>query len=105
MHVAQMGWGDITTLQAVPTQAGDAWRIFIEWASGRIQYISGFESLQDAENWITKRSSELAARARRPIMSYGFHLAAKRSHFRFMRQFTIGCSRGGAERRIKHGLS
>src|SRR6266576_7192119 len=45
------------------------------------------------------------ARARRPIMSYGFHLAAKRSHFRFMRQFTIGCSRGGAERRIKHGLS
>jgi hypothetical protein len=39
-------------LKAVPAQAGNGWRVFIQWASGRIQYISGFESLQDAENWI-----------------------------------------------------
>jgi len=39
-------------LKAVPAQAGDGWRVFIQLASGRIQYISGFESLQDAENWI-----------------------------------------------------
>jgi hypothetical protein len=52
-----MGWGsEITTLEAVPTQAGDGWRIFIQWASGRIQYISGFESLQDAESWIANEA-------------------------------------------------
>ena len=39
-------------LKAVPAQAGMGWRVFIQWASGRIQYISGFESLQDAEHWI-----------------------------------------------------
>ena len=42
----------ITILKAVPAQAGNGWRVFIQWASGRIQYISGFESLQDAEHWI-----------------------------------------------------
>ena len=48
-----MGWGaEITKLEAVPSQAGEGARILIQWASGRIQYISGFESLQDAENWI-----------------------------------------------------
>lgn len=52
-----MGWGsEITTLEAVPAQAGDGWRIFIQWASGRIQYISGFESVQDAENWIANEA-------------------------------------------------
>ena len=52
-----MGWGsEITMLKAVPTQAGDGWRVFIQWASGRIQYISGFESLQDAENWIASEA-------------------------------------------------
>ena len=34
-------------LKAVPAQAGNGWRVFIQWASGRIQYISGFESLQE----------------------------------------------------------
>ena len=49
----QMGRGsEITMLKAVPAQAGNGWRVFIQWASGRIQYISGFESLQDAEHWI-----------------------------------------------------
>ena len=48
-----MGWGnEITTLKAVPAEVGDGWRIFIQWVSGRMQYISGFESLDDAENWI-----------------------------------------------------
>jgi hypothetical protein len=47
-----MGWTDITTLRAVPAQAGDGWRVLIEWTNGRIQYVSGFESLRDAENWI-----------------------------------------------------
>jgi hypothetical protein len=48
-----VGWGnEITTLKAVPAEVGDGWRIFIQWASGRMQYISGFESLDDAENWI-----------------------------------------------------
>lgn len=43
-----MGWGnEITTLKAVPAEVGDGWRIFIQWASGRMQYISGFESLDD----------------------------------------------------------
>jgi len=49
----RMGWGsEITMLKAVPAQAGDGWRVLIQWASGRIQYISGFASLQDAEHWI-----------------------------------------------------
>jgi hypothetical protein len=43
---------EITILKAVPAQAGNGWRVFIQGASGRIQYISGFESLQDAEHWI-----------------------------------------------------
>jgi hypothetical protein len=52
-----MGWGsEITTLEAVPAQAGDGARIFIQWADGRIQYISGFESLQDAEHWIASEA-------------------------------------------------
>jgi hypothetical protein len=52
-----MGWGsEITILKAVPAQAGDGWRVFIQWASGQIQYISGFESLQDAENWIASEA-------------------------------------------------
>ena len=38
-------------LKAVPAQAGNGWRVFIQWASGRIQFISGFESLQVAELW------------------------------------------------------
>jgi hypothetical protein len=28
-------------LKAVPAQAGDGWRVFIQWTSGQIQYISG----------------------------------------------------------------
>ena len=52
-HISVVGWGnEITTLKAVPAEVGDGWRIFIQWASGRMQYISGFESLDDAENWI-----------------------------------------------------
>ena len=52
-----MGWGsEITTLEALPSQAGNGARILIQWASGRIQYISGFESLQDAENWIANEA-------------------------------------------------
>jgi hypothetical protein len=52
-----MEWGsEITRLEAVPAQAGDGARILIQWASGRIQYISGFESLQDAENWIANEA-------------------------------------------------
>jgi hypothetical protein len=52
-----MGWGsEITMLKAVPAQAGDGWRVFIQWTSGQIQYISGFESLQDAENWIASEA-------------------------------------------------
>ena len=52
-----MGWGsEITTLEALPSQAGNGARILIQWASGRIQYISGFESLQDAENWVANEA-------------------------------------------------
>ena len=47
---------EITILKAVPAQAGNGWRVFIQWASGRIQYISGFESLQDAEHWIAAKA-------------------------------------------------
>jgi hypothetical protein len=43
-------------LKAVPAQAGDGWRVFIQWTSGQIQYISGFESRQDAENWIASEA-------------------------------------------------
>jgi hypothetical protein len=43
---------DIVRLEAVPAAIGDGWRVFIEWVSGRIQYINGFETLPDAENWI-----------------------------------------------------
>jgi hypothetical protein len=52
-----MGWGsEITILKAVPAQAGNGWRVFIQWASGQIQYVSGFESLEDAENWIASEA-------------------------------------------------
>jgi len=47
---------EITILKAVPAQAGDGWRVFIQWANGRIQYISGFESFQDAEKWIASEA-------------------------------------------------
>lgn len=54
-----MGWkSEITALEAVPAQAGEGWRMFIQWAGGRIQYISGFESLQDAENWIATEAQD-----------------------------------------------
>ena len=43
-------------LKAVPAQVGDGWRVFIQWANGRIQYISGFESFQDAEKWIASEA-------------------------------------------------
>jgi hypothetical protein len=43
-------------LKAVPAQAGDGARVLIQWASGRTQYISGFGSLQDAENWIAREA-------------------------------------------------
>jgi len=52
-----MGWGsEITMLKAVPAQVGDGWRVFIQWANARIQYISGFESFQDAEKWIASEA-------------------------------------------------
>ena len=38
--------------QAIRRKPATAGVFFIQWASGRIQYISGFESLQDAEHWI-----------------------------------------------------
>ena len=48
-----MHWGnEIVRLEAVQTRVGGGWRIFIEWVNGRIQFISGFETLPDAENWI-----------------------------------------------------
>jgi hypothetical protein len=51
--VKLVDWGkDVVTLEAVPARVGDGWRIFIRWASGRMQYISGFESPEDAEHWI-----------------------------------------------------
>src|SRR5262245_2784916 len=62
------GGSEITMLKAVPAQAGDGWRVFIQRASGRIQYISDFESLQDAENWIAS-GSELAERAKQPVIA------------------------------------
>ena len=53
MHCDFMNWGnEIVTLEAVPTRVGDGWRILIEWVSGRIQYISWFDTLEDAEDWI-----------------------------------------------------
>jgi hypothetical protein len=59
MYNLFVGWGsEITALEAVPAQVGDGWRIFIQWASGRIQYISGFESLQEAENWIRDEAQD-----------------------------------------------
>jgi len=46
----------LAALEAVPTPTGDGWRVFIQWVSGRMQYVSGFESLQEAEKWITNES-------------------------------------------------
>jgi hypothetical protein len=46
----------LAALEAVPTPAGDGWRVFIQWVSGRMQYVSGFESLQEAEDWIMNES-------------------------------------------------
>jgi hypothetical protein len=46
----------LAALEAVPTPAGDGWRVFIQWVNGRMQYVSGFESLQEAEDWIMNES-------------------------------------------------
>ena len=46
----------LAALEAVPTPAGDGWRVFIQWVSGRMQYVSGFESLQEAEDLIMNES-------------------------------------------------
>lgn len=46
----------LAALEAVPSPTGDGWRVFIQWVSGRMQYVSGFESLQEAEKWITNES-------------------------------------------------
>jgi hypothetical protein len=46
----------LAALEAVPTPAGDSWRVFIQWVSGRMQYVSGFDSLQEAEDWIMNES-------------------------------------------------
>jgi len=65
MQCRFMNWGsEILTLQAVPTPVGDGWRILIEWVSGRIQYISGFETIQDAESWIEKNARTWILKAR-----------------------------------------
>jgi hypothetical protein len=68
LHAVQspfMNWGsEVVTLQAVPTPVGDGWRILIEWVSGRIQYISGFETIQDAESWIEKNARTWILNAR-----------------------------------------
>jgi hypothetical protein len=63
-----MNWGsEVLTLQAVPTPVGDGWRILIEWVSGRIQYISGFETIQDAESWIEKNACTWILNARHQL--------------------------------------
>jgi len=46
----------LAALEAVPSPAGEGWRVFIQWVGGRMQYVSGFESLQEAEKWITNES-------------------------------------------------
>ena len=46
----------LAALEAVPSPTGDGWRVFIQWVSGRMQYVSGFESRQEAEKWITNES-------------------------------------------------
>ena len=68
MHSPPVDWGkEIVALEAVPAQVGDGWRIFIQWVSGRIQYISGFESLQDAENWIKNDAHNWVSSARNQL--------------------------------------
>ena len=46
----------LATLEAVPSPACEGWRVLIQWVNGRMQYVSGFESLQEAEKWITNES-------------------------------------------------
>jgi hypothetical protein len=68
MHCDFMNWGnEIVTLEAIPTRVGDGWRILIEWVSGRIQYISGFETIQDAESWIEKNACTWILNARHQL--------------------------------------
>jgi hypothetical protein len=58
---------DIVRLEAVPAAIGDGWRVFIEWVSGRIQYINGFETLPDAENWIETSARNWISRSRNQL--------------------------------------
>jgi hypothetical protein len=39
----------LAALEVVPSPAGEGWRVLIQWVSGRMQYVSGFASRQDAE--------------------------------------------------------
>ena len=60
-----MNWAsEIVTLEAIPTRVGDGWRILIEWVGGRIQYISWFDTLQDAEDWIENNARSWVSSAR-----------------------------------------
>ena len=38
--------------KTVPGATMENWRIQIQWASGRAQYVNGFETLHEAEMWI-----------------------------------------------------
>jgi hypothetical protein len=65
MHCDFMNWGnEIVTLEAVPARVGDGWRILIELVSGRIQYVSWFDTLRDAEDWIENNARSWVSSAR-----------------------------------------
>jgi hypothetical protein len=82
MHIPIVGLGkEIITLEVVPAQVGNGWRVFIEWASGRMQYISGFECLQDAEDWI-KNEAQGWLRALETVGISRSVASAPRSHDR-----------------------
>ncbi len=46
------------SLTAAPTESGISWRVIIEIAPDRIQYIGGFETEQAAQDWISHQSSD-----------------------------------------------
>jgi hypothetical protein len=54
-------------LSQSPPDTGELCRrraFIIEWVSGRIQYISWFDTLQDAEDWIENNARSWVSSAR-----------------------------------------
>jgi hypothetical protein len=55
-HVPMTKIAPKVKFEIVPTKTGHGWRVLVQ-KPGQIQYICGFETETDADNWIRSESS------------------------------------------------